>query len=259
MCSHVGCRGHSLDSTTSVAPAERYLRQVPIIGARGQERLARSSVLVVGAGGLGSPIITYLACAGVGRILIVDGDVVEPSNLNRQFLYRESDVGRPKALVAAERVRELNSSVEVEAYQARLTDELASRLMAVVDLAVDALDNWASRLILNRAAVSAGKPLVHGGVDRLYGQVTTVIPGRTPCLQCIAPPGAERIRGGPILGPVAGIVGSIEALEVLRILSGLGPGLAGRLLVVDCSSMSFETVELRRNPSCPVCGPISPS
>ncbi|NPA05313.1 MAG: HesA/MoeB/ThiF family protein [Crenarchaeota archaeon] len=238
---------------------ERFSRQIPIIGVQGQYRLSSSSVLVVGAGGLGSPVITYLTCAGVGRLVIVDGDRVEPSNLNRQFLYRESDIGRWKALVAAERVRELNSGVRVEAYPALLDESLARRLVPSVDLVVDALDNWATRLILNRVVVEEGVPLIHGGVDRMYGQVMTVLPGKTACLQCIAPRGAERIRGGAVLGPVAGVVGSIEALEAIRILAGLGPSLAGQMLIVDCSGMVFEKIPVRRSPSCPVCGSKQPS
>ncbi len=233
---------------------ERYDRQLRILGKEGQEKLRSTTVAVVGLGGLGS-IITYcLAAAGVGRLIVIDDGLVELSNLNRQILYTTSDIGLPKAYIAAARLRALNPEVEVVPHQARLTEENVDRLLGDADILVDALDNWETRHILNRYAAGSGKPLIHGAVQGFYAQVTTVIPSKGPCLACFLPE-PPRPRGViPIIGAVVGIVASFQASEVIKLATGLGEPLVGRLLVIDAYRGATDTVELKRNPNCPMCG-----
>ncbi len=233
---------------------ERYDRQLRILGKEGQEKLRSTTVAVVGLGGLGSIITYYLVAAGVGRLIVIDDGLVELSNLNRQILYTTSDIGLPKAYIAAARLRALNPEVEVVPHQARLTEENVERLLGDADILVDALDNWETRHILNRYAVGSGKPLIHGAVQGFYAQVTTVIPGKGPCLACFLPE-PPRPRGViPIIGAVVGIVASFQASEVIKLATGLGEPLVGRLLVIDAYRGVTDTVELKRNPNCPVCG-----
>ncbi len=234
---------------------ERYSRQLPVLGEEGQRRVRRATILVAGLGGLGSAASLYLAYGGVGRLILVDRDRVEESNLNRQVLYGPGDIGREKALVAAERLREANPDVEVIPVVGDAAGE-ARRFIGEVDVVVDALDNWDSRLELNRVAVEAGKPLVHAAVDEMQGQLMVVIPGVTACLECVF--GGLRGKGasGRILGPVAGAMGAMEALEALKLVSGVGSPLAGRLLIADFASGSFDVVPVRRRPGCPVCGAL---
>ncbi len=217
---------------------ERYDRQLRILGKEGQEKLRSTTVAVVGLGGLGSIITYYLAAAGVGRLIVIDDGLVELSNLNRQILYTTSDIGLPKAYIAA----------------ARLTEENVDRLLGDADILVDALDNWETRHILNRYAVGSGKPLIHGAVQGFYAQVTTVIPGKGPCLACFLPEPPKPRGVIPIIGAVVGIVASFQASEVIKLAIGLGEPLVGRLLVIDAYRGATDTVELKRNPNCPVCG-----
>ena len=212
--------------------AARYDRQIPLFGEEGQRRLARSTALVVGAGGLGSAVSVYLAVAGVGRIVVVDGDVVEVSNLNRQILHWPEDLGRPKAASAADTLRGLNPEVEVEEVPLFADGRNLPGLVAKADAVVDALDNFSSRHLLNGAALDADVPLFHGAISGLDGQATTIIPGATPCLRCIfpRPPPEEKV---PALGATCGVIGSIQATEVVKHLTGLGASLAGRLLLWD--------------------------
>jgi molybdopterin/thiamine biosynthesis adenylyltransferase len=174
-----------------LADDARYERQTRLFGAEGQKRLKRATALVVGAGGLGSSVSTYLAVAGLGRIIVVDGDVVEESNLNRQILHWTKDIGRPKAVSAAETIKGLNPEIEVEAVALFADEENLADLVSRADLVVDALDNFPSRYILNRAAIERGVPLFHGAISGFDGQATTIIPEKTPCLRCISPEGDE--------------------------------------------------------------------
>lgn len=231
---------------------ERYTRQIPVLTPQGQERLRRASVLIAGLGGLGSAAATYLAMAGVGRLVLVDGDRVELSNLNRQILYETGDIGRLKAEAAAEKISRLNPEVEAVPVPERIGPSNVDRLVESVDVVVDALDNWDSRFLLNRAAVAHGKPLVHGAVEGMQGQLLVVIPGRTACLECVF--GGAKGRGGAVLGPVAGAIGVMEALEAIKLIAGLGEPLAGRLLIADFSSGTFDVLNVKRRPGCPVCG-----
>lgn len=233
---------------------DRYSRQLPLIGAEGQKRLLESTALVVGAGGLGSPVLLYLAAAGVGRIVLVDKGHVDPPDLNRQILYIEDDIGRPKAEAAAERLRRLNSTISVVGYRLGVEDQSFEDHVASSDVIVDCLDNWMARFALNELAVKHSKPLVHAGVQEFYGQATTVIPGSTPCLRCIVPGVAEREGPIPVVGFTPAVLGAIEASEAIRLLLGDRPSLAGVLLVVDLKNMEFTKIKVGRRSDCPTCG-----
>ncbi|MGE5486082.1 MAG: HesA/MoeB/ThiF family protein [Ignavibacteriales bacterium] len=238
----------------------RYERQtvIPAIGEAGQERLLSSSVLIAGLGGLGSPVALYLAAAGIGRLGLVDPDTVSESNLQRQVIHGLSTMGRKKVESAAARLRDLNPDVRVTEYPGQLTPVNAASLVREYDVVVACLDNMESRYLLNDACVGAGKPLVEGGVMRFSGMITTIVPGKGPCYRCIFPetPGANPMdpaRAG-ILGPVPGVIGSMQAMEVLKLVLGIGEPLVGRLLLVDMLACSFKEVVVPRNPSCPSCG-----
>lgn len=239
---------------------KRYARHLvlPEVGAPGQERLKRSSVLVVGAGGLGSPVLLYLAAAGVGRLGVADPDSVEESNLQRQVLFGASTLGRPKAEAARERLADLNPEVSVRALALRLDAENAPRTISEYDLVVDATDNLASKSLLGEACFAAGKPLVYGAVHRFEGRVSVFLPGRGPCYRCLHPgpdsgptPGCAQAG---VLGVLPGVIGSLQAAESLKLLLGSGEPLSGRLLVFDALSGTFTTLRFPRDPACPLCG-----
>lgn len=233
--------------------SERYLRQIPLIGEEGQEKLRGAKVLIVGAGGLGTPAALYLAAAGVGQIRIIDPDRVDRTNLNRQILHTEKDIGRPKVRSAAEKLRALNPEVEIEPIEDALREENSDPLVRGMDLLLDALDNFQARYILNRAAVSCGIPLIHAAVNGLSGQMTTVIPGKTPCLECIFPHPPPAARP-PVLGITAGMLGLLQAGEALRLLLSQNAVAANRLLVWDGREASLEYIPMDRDPCCRVCG-----
>ncbi|MEM2308495.1 MAG: HesA/MoeB/ThiF family protein [Sulfolobales archaeon] len=233
---------------------ERYARQLPLIGIEGQRKLLSSTALVVGAGGLGSPVLLYLTAAGVGRILIVDRGYVDLPDLNRQVLYSEDDVGKAKAEAAAEKLRRLNSSISVAGYRIDVTDKLFEELVTSANVVIDCLDNWAARFVLNELAVKHLKPLVHAGVQEFYGQATTVVPGQTPCLRCIIPKGINKGEPIPVIGYTPAVLGSIEASEAIKLLLGDRPALAGMLLVVDLRNAEFSKIRVVRRSNCPTCG-----
>lgn len=245
----------------SAQAGNRYERQLWMahVGVSGQQKLSNASVLVVGAGGLGSPILLYLAAAGVGTIGIVDSDTVNLSNLNRQILYQTADIGQPKARVAKERLAALNPDVCVEEYSQQLDSSNATALFSAYSVVIDATDNYPTRYLLSDAAVLSDKPLFIGAVSGLHGLVLTVIPHRTPCFRCLYPrsPTAamahrERMRG--ILGTNPGIVGSIVAQNAVKYILGIGDWLAGRLLLIDGEDNRFEVVQVERDASCRACG-----
>ncbi|BAN90469.1 HesA/MoeB/ThiF family protein [Aeropyrum camini] len=221
-----------------------YSRQLGLLGARGQLRLASARVAVVGLGGLGSLAAAYLAAAGVGRLILVDRDVVEPSNLNRQVLYGRGDVGKYKAVVAAERLAEMNPEAEVEPIPEPLDPILAEDLAQEADVIVDGLDNWMARLWLDAAAWRRGRPLVHGAAERMHGQVTTVERGRSSCLACIAPSNPELSGCTAIIAPTVGVVSSLEVLEALKLLAGVGEPLYSRLAIIDLTYPRIEVLRL---------------
>jgi molybdopterin-synthase adenylyltransferase len=231
----------------------RYNRQITISGwgNEGQEKLKKAKVVVAGAGGLGSTILIYLAAAGVGHVRIVDSDKVDRTNLNRQVLYTDADVGRKKARVAAERLESLNFDIRVEGIVDVIGEENVSDMVADFAI-VDAMDNLPTRLLLNRVAVQRKLPLFHGAVYAWEGRATTIIPDKTPCLQCLYQgviPGKA-----PIVGVTPAVIGCIQAAEVIKYLLGMGGLLTGRLLMYDGLAMTFNEMKVKRDPDCPVCG-----
>ena len=231
----------------------RYDRQlgIPGWGQDAQERLKRSRVFVAGAGGLGSPVILYLAAAGVGELIVCDSDVIEPSNLNRQIIHRSDRLGSEKASSAASSAMAINPLVSVRAVHAMITSKNAGRLIDGVDLVIDCLDNFETRHLLNRAIVEKGIPMIHGGVAGFAGQVMFIDTPETACLACVFPR-AKKERFS-ITGPTAGIIGSIQALEALRYCTGIGPSLKGKILFWDGFAMSCETIGVEPNQRCSVC------
>ena len=231
----------------------RYARQItlPEIGEAGQEKLRRGSVLIVGAGGLGSPAALYLAAAGVGTIGLVDFDRVDVTNLHRQVLYGTSDVGRPKLDAAQERLADLNPEVRVMAHDARLTSENALEILRGYDVILDGTDNFATRYLVNDACVLLGKPNVYGSIFRFDGQVSVFATSDGPCYRCLypepPPPGlVPSCAEGGVLGILPGIVGSLQATEAIKLIAGIGETLAGRLLLFDALRTTFRVMKVRR-------------
>lgn len=249
-------------SDSNGAREYRYARHlsIDVVGGAGQERIGRADVLVVGAGGLGSPVISYLAAAGVDTLHVVDPDVLENSNLQRQVIHSEGDIGRPKVESAREFVEELNSDVEVVAHQVEFGPENAESLVEGRDLVVDCTDNFRARYLINDACTLADVPFVHGAVYRLEGQVSTFGTEEDgPCYRCLfgeAPPeeATPDCEVNGVLSPLPGTIGTIEATEALKVIVGFGESLDGRLLVYDGEDMTTEEVPVSPNPDCPVCG-----
>ncbi len=255
----------TLTATTDVELSrdeiERYSRHLilPEFGMEGQKKLKQSSVLLIGAGGLGAPLAMYLAAAGVGRIGLVDFDVVDVSNLQRQVIHGTSDVGRPKLESARDRIKEINPHVEVELHAIRLTSENALELFEQYDVIADGTDNFATRYLVNDACVLTGKPNVYASIFRFEGQVSVFGMPDGPCYRCVyeepPPPGlVPSCAEGGVLGVLPGMVGTLQANEVIKVLAGIGTPLVGRLLLIDALDMQFRTLKLRKNPDCPVCG-----
>ncbi len=233
----------------------RYERQIKIFGDEGQGRLRRAKVTIAGAGGLGSVSAAYLTVAGVGRIRVVDHDVVELSNLNRQILHWEKDIGREKAESFEEKLSQMNSEVEVAVMGQRISEDNVADVVKGSDLIVDAMDNFQTRYLLNRVALEKKIPLFHGGVYGFEGQVTTIIPGKTACLRCVFPeaPAPETF---PVIGATCGVIGCIQATEVVKYIVGAGELLKNRLLVWDGLDARMEEFAVERNPACEDCGEL---
>jgi len=234
---------------------KRYDRQImiPEIGEEGQEKLKRARIVIAGVGGLGSPIAVYLAAAGVGTIRIIDEDTVDISNLNRQILHWDRDIGRGKVDSAFEKLSEMNHDIKIEAVRATIAEDNVSQLVEGCDLIVDAMDNLPTRYLLNRTAVEMGIPFFHGAVRGFEGRVMTVIPGKTACLQCMyrGPLPKEKF---PVIGMAPALVGAIQATEVVKYLVGMGGLLTGRLLLYDGMAQTFTEFKVKRNPQCEHCG-----
>ncbi len=239
---------------------ERYCRQILLeeIGCAGQEKLLDGRALIIGAGGLGSPIALYLAAAGVGTIGIADGDEVELSNLQRQILHFTPDIGASKVSSAREKMTALNPDVMVVPHQTSVNGENIEEIIKGYDFVVDATDNFPSRFLINDTCVRLSIPYSHGGVLRFFGQTITVLPHSSPCYRCIFPePPPDEVasaccRDG-ILGVVPGVIGSIQATEAIKYLTGIGEMLTGRLLTFDALRMRFREVPVGKNPRCPAC------
>lgn len=245
----------------TVEEVRRYSRHliIPDVGMVGQQRLINAKVLVVGAGGLGAPALMYLAAAGVGTLGIVDYDVVDESNLQRQVIHGQGDVGRPKAQSARDRVLEINPHVEVVLHEERLDSGNALRIFEPYDLIVDGTDNFATRYLVNDACVLLGKPYVWGSIYRFDGQASVFWAEHGPCYRCLypepPPPGmVPSCAEGGVLGVLCASIGSIQVTEAIKVLTGIGEPLVGRLMVYDALEMSYRTVRVRKDPECPVCG-----
>jgi adenylyltransferase/sulfurtransferase len=235
----------------------RYDRQILMEGwgVEAQSRLKGARVFVAGAGGLGSPVSIYLAVAGVGEIAICDADRVELSNLNRQILHGDGRIGQPKALSAARTLQELNPTIKVVAHTDFLDPSSVARIVGQPDVVVDCLDNFETRYLLNAYCLERGIPFVHGAVRGILGQVTFLSPPETPCLRCIFPEAPPK-EIFPVVGATPGVVGTIQALEVLKHLTGVGVTLKGRLLIFEGEEMEFTLIRANRVPSCPECGAL---
>ena len=238
----------------------RYSRHLimPEVGMAGQLRLKAASILLIGAGGLGSPLAMYLAAAGVGRIGLVDYDVVDYTNLQRQIIHGTKDVGRPKLESARARMLDINPHVQVDTYEIALTSDNALELFAPYDIIIDGTDNFPTRYLTNDACVLLGKPNVYGSIFRFEGQASVFYAQEGPCYRCLfpepPPPGlVPSCAEGGVLGILPGTIGAIQATEAIKLILGKGESLIGRLLLYDALSMSFEEVRLRKNPNCPIC------
>ena len=239
----------------------RYSRHLimPEVGMEGQKRLKAASILLIGAGGLGSPLGLYLAAAGVGRLGLVDFDVVDFSNLQRQVLHGTADVGRPKLQSARDRIAAINPEVQVDLYETHLTSANAMQIFAPYDVIIDGTDNFPTRYLVNDACVLLKKPNVYGSIFRFDGQASVFYPGQGPCYRCLypepPPPGeVPSCAEGGVLGILPGLIGCIQATEAVKLILGSGSPLVGRLLLYDALQMSFREFKIRRNPKCPVCG-----
>ena len=238
----------------------RYSRHIILseVGGKGQRKLLNSKVLLVGAGGLGSPAALYLAAAGVGTLGIVDFDLVDLSNLQRQILHHGHDVGRPKITSAKETINDINPDVKVIPHETRLSSENIMEIIADYDIVLDGTDNFPTRYLINDACVLSGKPNVHGSIFRFEGQATVFAPGKG-CYRCLypapPPPGmVPSCQEAGVLGVLPGVVGTIQAIETIKLILGIGDSLAGRLLLFDALGMDFREVRIRRDPGCPICG-----
>jgi molybdopterin/thiamine biosynthesis adenylyltransferase len=243
------------------AQIERYSRHIILkeVGGKGQKKLLDGKVLIIGAGGLGSPVALYLAAAGVGTMGIADADVVDVSNLQRQVIHHTTDIGKPKVLSAKEKMEAINPDVKIKVYQTWIS---AGNIMDIIkdyDFIIDGTDNFASKFLINDACVLAGKPFSHGGVLQFVGQTRTVKPGESTCYRCVfhSPPPKDSVPGcvgSGVLGVLPGVIGAIQATEAIKYLLGVGDLLTGRMLIYDSQELFFRNVPLRRNPHCPVCG-----
>jgi adenylyltransferase/sulfurtransferase len=238
---------------------ERYSRQmiIPGFGEAGQLKLKNSHVIVAGLGGLGSPAAVYLVAAGVGHLTILDAQRVELSNLNRQVLHWHADVGRSKAESAAEKLSALNPDAKIDSRVERLTSKNIGRLLKNVDVVLDGMDNYPARYLINEACVRSRTPFVHGAVEGFIGQLSTILPGEGPCLKCIIPKEPLRKPVFPVLGATPGVIGCLEAMEAIKLITGVGEPLVGRMVIFNGNDMKFDEMVVKRNPECAVCGRLT--
>ena len=239
---------------------QRYSRHIVLkeVGGKGQQKLLDGKVLIIGVGALGSPTALYLAAAGIGTIGIADADVVDVTNLQRQVIHFTPDVGKPKVVSAAEKIRAINPDVTVHVYQELVTAANIAALIAEYDFVIDGTDNFAAKYLINDACVLAGKPYSHAGILQFIGQAITVLPGESACYRCLIPkaPPSDLIptcSQAGVIGVLPGVIGTIQATEAVKYLLGKGTLLTGRMLVYDALEMEFLNVEIARNPHCPVC------
>ena len=251
----MGEQNSKMDGFNSNHFSDRYLRQLPLFGEVGQSKLASVSVFIAGAGGLGSPLATYLAAAGVGRIVLLDCDTVDATNLNRQFLHHEADIGRKKAKSGADKLSAFNPNVQISAVCERLTKENIAALVGNCNLIVDALDNDETRCILAKFAVQKGLPYFHAAVSGFSGQFASFYPNEGPCYFCVfSEVEADNKKPAfPIVGAIAGIIGSMEAGEVIKYITGKSKSV-GKLFIWDGLNNSLNSIDIEKDENCPVCG-----
>jgi molybdopterin-synthase adenylyltransferase len=240
----------------------RYSRHIllPEVGGKGQKKLSHAKIFIVGAGGLGCPVAYYLAAAGIGTIGLIDSDVVDLSNLQRQILHHTSDVGRPKVVSAKEKIQAINPDVLVNTYEERFTARNARDLISHYDVIIDGVDNFPAKFLINDACYLEKKPLVHGGILRFEGRAFTIIPDQSACYRCIFrnPPPTGVVptcQEAGIIGVVAGIIGTIQATEAIKLILKIGTPLTDRILDFDARSTAFREIRVKRNPTCALCGP----
>ena len=226
---------------------------LPNWGTDGQKRLKSAKVIVAGAGGLGCPASLYLAAAGVGKLTIIDKDKFELSNLNRQILGWQGDIGCFKAEVVAEKLIALNPEIKVHPLVIEITEENISELIQDADIIVDALDNWKTRFIINAECVRREIPFIHAGISGLYGQMMTIIPGKSPCLLCLLPKTPKETSKFPVLGVTPAVFASLQVMETIKLIVGFGEILIRKMLLFDIESMNFTVINVKRNPECPIC------
>jgi molybdopterin/thiamine biosynthesis adenylyltransferase len=235
----------------------RYQRQIiiPDIGEAGQKKIKAARIFIAGAGGLGSISSYYLAAAGVGKLVIVDRDIVEMTNLNRQIIHNTADIGMPKVLSAKKKLEALNPHCSVRPIQTEMNKENIVDLVGDCSIIVDATDNIETRKVLNYASIQKGVPFIYGGVNKFDGMITTFIPDKTPCFECLFPgiESPKSIIG--VIGPLPGVVGSLQAMEAIKIVLGMEGLLTGRLLFISASDMTFREIKVEKNPDCGVCKP----
>jgi len=232
---------------------ERYQRQIAVVGEDGQDKIGRTRLLIAGAGGLGSTAALFAAMTGFGTIRIIDPDRIEETNLNRQLLYREADIGRPKADTAAKALLAMNSSIDVEPVMAAIGTAPARDLIRGIDVIIDGLDNYPARFLLADAAWKCGVPFIHGAVEGFYGQVCTIIPKTSSCLRCIVP-NPPPVRETPIIGVTTGIIGCIQVTEAIKLATGTGLPINDHLWLWDGIRQKSDRLKIERIPTCPVCG-----
>lgn len=233
---------------------QRYNRNILVeqVGEEGQRKLSDAKVLVCGAGGLGSTVLTSLASVGIGTIGIIDNDVLELSNLNRQYIHKFDSIGKVKVESAAKWIKEFNPEISVKTYHIRLDESNYQEIVGGYDLIIDCFDSFKSKFLLNKIAVETGKTLIHGGVTEFYGQVTTIVPGKTACLNCILPEeGGYVVKG--VLSPAVSTIASIEAMEAVKVILGVGETLENKLLSYDGLKMQVRTINIAKNPNCRLC------
>ena len=234
---------------------DRYQRQLSCfpMGEEGQERIRKAHVVIAGAGGLGSPAALYLVAAGIGCLTIIDDDQVSLTNLNRQILHYDCNIGEAKVSSAAAKLNLLNSSVLIRPIKQRITEETVVSLLGGAHVVLDGMDNFATRLILNRACIELNIPFIHGGVHGLMGQVTTIIPGKTPCFACLCREVPEQEKEIPVLGPLPGMIACVQVMETIKYIVGFGELLTNRILFIDGTDMVFSSIDIERVKTCPIC------
>lgn len=242
----------------SLSPSEleRYNRQIMIsgLGLEGQRKLKASEVIVAGLGGLGCLSSLYLAAAGIGKITLVDKKKFKLSDLNRQILCWQGDIGRFKAEVAKEKLEALNPEIEVEVLVTEITKDSVHDVIGYADVVIDGLDNWRTRFIINEYCVMQGIPFIHAGVSALHGQMITILPGKSPCLRCIFPKDPPEVERIPVFGATPALLAALQVMAAVKLIAEIGEPLAGRMLFLNGKEMVFEVIEIKRSVDCPICG-----